>query len=361
MEIVIVINKIYYDAYFSFSSNKYAISANQTSNSDFGYTGVYLSWSDLNSVVYQTNLFDLKVIKNHPPVVVYTPGAVLFYYGNLINSIYFSENPFMDDDTIKYSVSEWSVNNTIIVSYSKSNVESNILLSINVFFVKNFIGKWMYEIVATDLFGQTNILSFFIQVIPCSQKSCIKWSSQYQIDWELWADGYTLQKETGTWLATDYSVPFKSTHYLFIQIIVILNILFSIVAAVTGIKNEVNYIVFHSNQICLLLCLFQTLTSNKLLEFLSVLQLVKLDLKILDDLFYLRTPVNSIFYQAQFTSLSSIWFESGATFANFINLLVVMIFVLIAVYLLKLCKIKDADSEILNLLCGFKTEVFWLS
>ena len=99
MEIVIVINKIYYDAYFSFSSNKYAISANQTLNSDLGNTKVYLSWSDLNSVVYQTNFFDLKVTRNHPPVIVYTPGAVLFYYGNLINSIYFSENPFMDDDT----------------------------------------------------------------------------------------------------------------------------------------------------------------------------------------------------------------------------------------------------------------------
>ena len=195
LEIIIKSNKIYYEKYFSLT-DKFKLLVSNTSNKYLGYCQIYLQFTNDKELIYQSNIFNLEVIKNYPPTAVFHPNKTIFYYGNLINMISLSETLFIDNNG-EYYINEWYDNNSKIVSYSKLNTLNKYMLSARVSFSKNFMGIWTYTIVSSDVFNQTAELSFDIQVIPWAQKDWIRWSGPKQSDWELWSDGYELDTETG--------------------------------------------------------------------------------------------------------------------------------------------------------------------
>ena len=212
---------------------------------------------------------------------------------------------------------------------------------------------WQYEIIATDLLGQIGSLSIDIRVIQWAQTDCIRWSGPKQSDWEIWADGYILDNNTGTWYFIDYTNSFSSSKFLFITLIVLINIILSLVAFIFGIQSEVWSLVVYTNQSLLLWCLMEFSVSNNFLNFLSVLQLTKMDFKFLDLIFNSRNAIDSVFYKEQFVSMKELNFDSGSTFANFINLFFLFIIGCILLSLFKLIKKPDVESKTTSYLSYF--------
>ena len=309
---------------------------------------VYLSIIDANRVMYQSNFFNLTVVKNHPPTVVYQPELNIFYYGNLINKIIFPENPFMDDDILTYYINEWYIENSFFVSFTNVFEFNNSLKSINIYFASTFTGRWIYEIIAEDILNQTASLTFNIQVIGCSQIDWIKSSGPLQINCELCRDGYSLDKETGTWYFIGNINYFTEFKYLFITWLLIINIILSIIALIIEYSSEMLFLVIYSNQIWLFALLMRNQLSTNLINFLSVLQWTKLDLKFLDVVLNLRQIVDSKFYDAQFTDLRNLNLSSGSTFANYINLIVLFAIVEFFILLLAFVRRTSPKDEIQN-------------
>ena len=346
MNISIITNKPFYGAYFTFDPNNNVLLLNSTSINNQEYSTIYLSFKDSNNTEYNTNKFNLRITQDHPPVAVFSHDPYIFYYGNLINLISFAENPFIDESKLEYTTAEWYANKSGIVSYSILNNTDDEKISIKLFFVKDFIGKWNYSIIASDVLNQTSLITLHIQVVPWAQTDWIRWSGPYQIDWELWANGYALDKETGTWYFIDYTISYSNPSFIFIICIFIVNILLSVASFFLGVESEIWSLVIYINQSLLILCLFESTVSNNFLNFMSILQLSKLDFKLLDVIFYARNFVNSNFYDIQYVNMKILSFASGSTFANFINLLFVLITLLLIFAVFKIIKKPDVDSEI---------------
>ena len=346
MNVSIITNKSFYDTYFTFDPHNNVLLLNTVSINNQEYSRIYLSFKDSNNTEYNSNLFNLKIISDHPPVAVFSHGPYIFYYGNLINLISFAENPFIDEDKLVYTTAEWYANSSGIVSYSIVDNTNDKIISIALFFVKDFIGKWDYMIIASDVLNQTSSITLHIQVIPWAQTDWIRWSGPYQIDWELWANGYALNKETGTWYFIDYTISYSNPSFIFILCIFIVNILLSVAAFFLEVESEIWSLVVYINQSLLILCLFESAVSTNFLNFMSILQLSKLDFKFLDLIFYARNFVNSSFYDIQYVNMKILSFASGSTFANFINLLFVLIVLLLIFAVFKIIKKPDVDSEI---------------
>ena len=346
MNISIITNKSFYDTYFSFDPNNNVLLLNTVSINNQEYSTIYLSFKDSNNTEYNTNKFNLRITSDHPPVAVFSHDPYIFYYGNLINLISFAENPFIDESKLVYTTFEWYANNSGIVSYSILNETDDKIISITLFFVKDFIGKWDYMIIASDVLNQTSSVTLHIQVIPWAQTDWIRWSGPYQIDWEIWANGYVLDKETGTWYFIDYTISYSNPSFIFILCIFIVSILLSVVAFFLEVESEIWSLAIYINQSLLILCLFESSVSNNFLNFMSILQLSKLDFKFLDLIFYTRNFVNSSFYDIQYVNMKIFSIASGSTFANFINLLFVLIVLLLIFAVFKIIKKPDVDSEI---------------
>ena len=136
MEIIVLINELFYKTYFAYTLDNHILSIKNSSNNNLNFTRVYLSIFDGSNTNFQTNLFDLKILQNYPPTVVVSFSTIIFYYGNLNNSITFPENPFIDDDKMLYSVNEWFIDNRTYVSFSMINSTNGVLSSIRIFFSK---------------------------------------------------------------------------------------------------------------------------------------------------------------------------------------------------------------------------------
>ena len=211
-----------------------------------------------------------------------------------------------------------------------------MISSINIYFIKDFIGKWTYEITATDYLSQTCSTQIDIFVSPWAQKEWIKCNGQAQIDCILCINGYEIEKETGTWFLTSYSNPFKNSNNLLIKLLIFGNIVLSIYAVVLKMPKEIFQLVIFVNQILLLSVVFDGIPSNAMSDFLSILQIMKIDLKFLDSLFYSRLFVNSQFYSDQFVDMSQFSFDSGSTLANFCNLFYILLLFLTLFAFIKL-------------------------
>ena len=90
----------FYKNHFNFSADKYEISLINPTNNDTGNSSVLLYIETLNEERYQTNLFQLAVVKNNPPSSVYQIPDKIFYKGNLINTIFIDEDLFINDDIL---------------------------------------------------------------------------------------------------------------------------------------------------------------------------------------------------------------------------------------------------------------------
>ena len=318
----VIENQQFFDAYFNYSENQYSLSVLKTTNSNIGNATVWLVIKDNDGTLYQTNYFYIEVVINYPPTAVYKFNNFIFYQGNLNNMIPISGLLFLNDDNYTLTFKEWFVNNNLIVSFSIPTYIDDNLVSIGIYFANNFIGKWVYEIVDTDSLLQTAIIQINIQVVSWAQKEWILCSGPNQSNWKMCIDGYKLMSD-GTCLMIDSTNPFRTTQFLFISIVVILNIVLSIVTTLLNCPHEICNLVIYLNQTMLISWLMSTYLSNDMINFLSILQISKFDLKPLDAIFNARTLVNSLFYKEQYTSLQTLNFESGSTFANFLNTAIV--------------------------------------
>ena len=282
---------------------------------------------------------------NYPPTAVYKFENVTFYQGSLNNTILIDGVLFLDDDNGKLGFKECFTNNYLIVSISIPKYTDNKLTSISIYFVDSFKGRWVYEIIDTDSLSQTAIIQINIQVIPWAQTDWIRCSGPYQKDWQICIDGYKLMSD-GTCIMIDSTNPLKTTNFIFIVIIIILNIVLSIVAKILHSPSEIWILVVYLNQTMLIAWLMSTSLSNDMVNFLSILQISKFDLKPLDAIFNARTFVNSLFYKEQYTSLQTLNFESGSTFANFLNTAIVSLIFWAVYWLGKLIVNWEKKAEI---------------
>ena len=261
----------------------------------------------------------------------------------------FNQSLFIDDDHITTHVNDWVLKNNRIVSYSIYRPPVlDFLPEISIYFMKDFTGKWTYEIVATDELNQTCTIQIDIFVSPWAQTDWIKCSGPAQNNWTLCKSGYEIEKETGAWLQISYLNPFKNTSNLFIKLLVLLNLVLSIVTMILKMPIEVSKLTILTNQMLLISCLFSRSPSNDMLDFLSILQLTKMDLKFLDLIFRSRSFMNSLFYKKQFVSLNQFNFETGSTMANFCNLLYFLLAYFIILLLWKLIRRWVSKSNVEN-------------
>ena len=256
----------------------------------------------------------------------------IFYKGNLNNTIFIDEDLFINDDILIYSTNEWVDESSKIVSFSILTFSINKIKMIRVFFTKNFIGKWTYEIVGTDILLQTATVKFNINVFNCAQTDWTSWNGPYQAHCLTCRDGYRLMNDH-SWLAIDTTDSFESTEYIFIKVLVILNIVISIILLIIDSQPEIWYLVIYINQSWLIIWIMSGQLSGEMVNFLSILQLWKLDFKFLDPVFNIRYFMNSLFYKEQYTNMLSLNFESGSTLSNYSNFFILISFLLI-IYLI---------------------------
>ena len=351
IELNILVNKKYFDIHFNYLQSKYMLSVFNTSNGDLENVKTRLRVIDSNSIIYQTNYFMLMVAQNYPPTVVNRIDNLTFYKGNLNNSIFMNEDLFRDDDKITLNFNEWTTTNSLVVSFSIQEFKLDKLSLIKIFFVNNFVGMWTYEIVATDLLNQSAVLEIHIQVVPCAQTDWIRWIGSYQKDCLICADGYQLM-EDGSWLFIDSTNVFKNRKYLFIKLIIILSVILSLVISFLNFPYELWTLVVYLNQIMMISWLISSSVSSDMIHFLSILQIIKMDLKFLDILFHARDKINSQFYKIQLFQMRYINFESGSTFANFINYFI-MSAVFGIIFLAGVLVIKWEKKNEINVLSKF--------
>ena len=328
-------NTSLFDTFYKYSPESFDLSIQGTSNANLGNIGVVLLIKDSSGNQYQTNSLLLMIVLNHPPTAFNQILNQIFYKGNLNNTILFNNQLFYDDDNLSIITDECNANNSKIVSFSVLKFDDfNQLKSIKIFFVDSFIGSWTYGLVGTDLISQKSIINFNITVISWAQTDCISCNGPYQSNCTIWRDGYKLMDD-GVWVQVDSTNPFKTTQYIYITLLVICNIVLSVVASFLDWPSEISHLVIYSNQAMLILLLISDTQSSNLANFMSALQLVKLDLKFLDSILNLRSIINSVFYKEQYTNMQSLNFESGSTFANYSNALLVC-FVFLVLYFIAL-------------------------
>ena len=189
------------------------------------------------------------------------------------------------------------------------------------------------------------IIDCNITVISWAQTDCISCNGPYQSNCTIWRDGYKLIND-GVWVPIDSTNPFKTTQYIYITLIVICNIVLSVVASFLDWPSEISHLVVYTNQTMLILLLISDAQSSNLTNFMSALQLVKLDLKFLDNILNLRSAINSMFYKEQYTNIQSLNFESGSTFANYSNALLVCFVFLVLYFIALAVKRWENKSEI---------------
>ena len=178
-----------------------------------------------------------------------------------------------------------------------------------------------------------------------AQTDCIWCNGPYQSNWTTWRDGYKLIDDR-VWILNDSTNPFKTTQYIYITLLVICNIVLLVVASFLDWPSEISQLVIYSNQTMLILLLICDAQSSNMIKFMSALQLVKLDLKIFDNILNLRSAINSVFYKEQYTSMQSLNFESGSTFANYSNALLVCFIFLVLYFIALAVKSWEKKSEI---------------
>mmetsp|Transcript_29493 Transcript_29493/g.33791 ORF Transcript_29493/g.33791 Transcript_29493/m.33791 type:complete len:154 (-) Transcript_29493:570-1031(-) len=120
----------------------------------------------------------------------------------------------------------------------------------------------------------------------------------------------------------------------------------SFVLMLFKVESEVCTFVIYTNQVLLLICVMGTTPSPDLLSFMTAMQVTKLDFKVLDSVFYLRTAANRLFDVQQFVSLEHLYFESGSTTSNFVNLIMVSIIYVIMVMTAKVARQCETRSRI---------------
>ena len=290
------------------------------------------------------------IVLNHPPTAFNQIPNQIFYKGSLNNTILLNNQLFYDDDNLSIITNECNANNSKIVSFSVLKFDDfNQLKSIKIFFVDSFIGTWTYELVDMDLLSQKSIISFNITVISWAQTDCIWCKGPYQSNCTTWRNGYKLMDD-GVWVQVDSTNPFKTTQYIYITLPVICNIALSVVASFLDWPSEISHLVIYSNQTMLILLLISDAQSSNLTNFMSALQLVKLDLKFLDNILNLRHTINYVFYKEQYMNMHGLNFESRSTFANYSNALFVW-FILLAIYFIALaikCWEKKSEIDVLT-------------
>lgn len=94
---------------------------------------------------------------------------------------------------------------------------------------------------------------------------------------------------------------------------------------------SVDYIMY--NQLILFFCLMNSQATGTLNEILNSIQYIKFDLKFMDYVFYARDYVNSRVWSHQQRDLTVFYLDSGSTFANYVNFVIVVL-ALAAAYLL---------------------------
>ena len=99
------------------------------------------------------------------------------------------------------------------------------------------------------------------------------------------------------------------------------------------------------NQILLISLLMNSPNPNTFNGLISTLQLSKLDFKFMDVILHARKFISSIFYCNQSISMEQLEFESGSTFANFINLFILLFLYQLLLILLKVMKWLDDKIE----------------
>ena len=339
-------NTSLFDTFLKYSPESFDISIQGTSNANLGNIDVILLIKDSNGNQYQTNSFFLMIVLNHPPTAFNQIPNQIFYQGNLNNTILFNNKLFYDDDKLIISTDECNANNSKIVSFSILKFDDfNQLKSIKIFFADSFIGSWTYGLVGTDQLSQKSIIIFNITVKSWAQTDCIWCNGPYQSNWTTWRDGYKLIDD-GVWILNDSTNPFKTTQYIYITLLVICNIVLSVVASFLDWPSEISHLVIYSNQTMLILLLINDVQSSNLTNFMSALQLVKLDLKFLDNILNLRSDINSVFYKEQYTNMQSLNFESGSTLANYSNALLVCFVFLVLYFIALAVKSWEKRSEI---------------
>ena len=105
-----------------------------------------------------------------------------------------------------------------------------------------------------------------------------------------------------------------------------LTLIFMIIVKIE-IFVSIDYILY--NQLILFFCLMNSQATGNLNEILNSIQYAKFDLKFMDYVFYSRNSVNNYFWTSQQRDLSIFNFDSGSTFANYINLAFIILIMII--------------------------------
>mmetsp|Transcript_29494 Transcript_29494/g.33792 ORF Transcript_29494/g.33792 Transcript_29494/m.33792 type:complete len:105 (-) Transcript_29494:136-450(-) len=92
-------NKLF-EACFAYSSTTAVLSVADALDMQTGVVKAVVKCQDQHNTQYQTNVFDVEVVENHPPTVVSSIKKQIFYYGNFNNTISLADDLFADDETI---------------------------------------------------------------------------------------------------------------------------------------------------------------------------------------------------------------------------------------------------------------------
>ena len=100
LELNILSNNIFFNIHFNFDKTITELSVFNTTNSNLQNVKVWLSMESSNGRLFESNIFQLSIIRNNPPTVANTISDKIFYKGNLNNTIEVPDDLFIDDDIV---------------------------------------------------------------------------------------------------------------------------------------------------------------------------------------------------------------------------------------------------------------------
>ena len=73
----------------------------------------------------------------------------------------------------------------------------------DIIFKKTYVGNWQSNVIATDTYLQTSLISFSINVLRWSQTNWLYWNGPKASDWTEWVYGFKIDLQTKEWKVSE--------------------------------------------------------------------------------------------------------------------------------------------------------------
>ena len=318
---IVIGNQARFDELFIYENATTILKQQSSVNKDAQNFTVYTQLETVDGTLYQTNVYNVNLLIDKPPAVVNPMKNYTFYKNQQNRTIGVPSDLFIDDSKISVYVDKWFTITNQLVGATVPKYDNNILISFGLYLDSSLLETAQSLWYAVDKLNQTSTTYLTVFVRPWAQKDWIACNSEYQSSWFRWIDGYSLKTSTGQWIETNNTIQsygFGMLAYLALIFMIIIKI---------EIFVSIDYILY--NQLILFFCLMNNRATGNLNEILNSIQYTKFDLKFMDYVFYSRNSVNNYFWTSQQRDLSIFNFDSGSTFANYINLAFIILIMII--------------------------------